>query len=738
MEVAKARSAVASASASLEAAEEARDRLLAPTELDLAKARSAVTNAKASLESAKDSIEEMAGPTSLEVAQAEAAVANAKLAAQSAQDVLDTAKGGPTDEDIADAQTLIDSALTTVAGAEGDLKLTRRDWGVKVQAAEDAVESAEGSYREVFDKWLGIDIGRDLESSPTKLLSNWDVDLTSLFAPASLDKGFIKIGVPDDPNTPWNEVVVHTWLILFPGTIVATCDNEPTPRQGFCVGKEIDDSWQTLENAKVDLETVVIQSAKAVASGETVLSSAEQALTARRESLAELKTDPDPLDVEAKEKALALAKVKLLDAAADLDLLTGKADPIELEVQTQQVALAEANLAKAEEDLSALVDEAEPIELEVQHKQVALARANLELAKEELETLTSPPDPVDLDSHRRQVALAQAKLNEAEEDLDGLMNGADSIEVEVLAQQVALSQSNLDVAQAELDQLTAAPDSLEMAALETQVAVSRESLAEAQDELAELEGIDLLEVALAEADETAARASLAAALEALESGTLTAPSAGIISSVGIELGQQVNPNTSAMEIVDPSVVEVDGIVDEIDVLFVRVGARAAVTMDALPGQVLEGSVSSLATAAQNQQGVVSYPIRIKVEVPQETQLPEGLSAVAQVIIREDRDVVLVPIQALYGTFEQPVVKVKFNGETTERPVVLGNSDDFWVVVESGLNEGDQVFMEAQQATTGGSGFGAFRQFRAGAQGGGFAGGRGNAPRGGGGGQGQRR
>ena len=134
-------------------------------------------------------------------------------------------------------------------------------------------------------------------------------------------------------------------------------------------------------------------------------------------------------------------------------------------------------------------------------------------------------------------------------------------------------------------------------------------------------------------------------------------------------------------------------------------------MDALPGQVLEGTVSAISSAARSQQGVVSYPILIRVQLPDGVQLREGLSATASIVIREERSVLLVPLQALYGTFGQPVVRVISNGRVEERLVVLGNNDDFWVAVREGLAEGDQVVMESSGAATTQFGFGGgFRQF----------------------------
>jgi RND family efflux transporter MFP subunit len=218
--------------------------------------------------------------------------------------------------------------------------------------------------------------------------------------------------------------------------------------------------------------------------------------------------------------------------------------------------------------------------------------------------------------------------------------------------------------------------------------------------------VDPLEVTLREAELASAQAALDAALQMLEDATLQAPMAGIISLVNVEAGQAVNANTTVVEVVDPSVVEVDSVVDEIDVLFIQQGARAAVTLDALPGQVLEGTVSDIGSAAIGQQGIVSYPVRILLQVSAGMELREGLTATASIVLREELNVLLVPIQALYGSFDQPVVRVMTDGRIEERPVTLGLNDDFWIAVRGGLVEGEQVVMETTEATTtGGFGFG---------------------------------
>lgn len=292
---------------------------------------------------------------------------------------------------------------------------------------------------------------------------------------------------------------------------------------------------------------------------------------------------------------------------------------------------------------------------------VANAEDGLSTAVQALVDLNEAPDPLRIESLEKEIVVAQAALGTAVEELASLVSGPDEVAVDAERKKVALAEVNLDTAKHGLLELTGEPDPIALEAAEKQFGVAVEKLRAAEEDLAELlEGPDTLIVALRETDLATAQASLDAALQTLEAASITAPWDGVISAVNVDVGEDVNRNTSAIEIVDPTVVEVDGAVDEIDVLFLRDGATASITMDALPGQTLTGSVSEIAAQSTNQQGVVTYPISIRVDT-NGLQLPEGLTAVASVVLREDRDVLLVPLDALYGSFDNPLVRVSSNG-----------------------------------------------------------------------------
>lgn len=367
---------------------------------------------------------------------------------------------------------------------------------------------------------------------------------------------------------------------------------------------------------------------------------------------------------------------------------------------------------KARDDLDTVETQAAKATANAENATIR-AEESLTTAQEALADLAAGPDPLQIESKEEQLHLALITLQTAEEALAKLLGDPDPLEVEAKEKQVAVAQGNLDEAEEALAELLGDPDPLEVEVKTKQLKVAQANLAKAEENLADLQGgADFLEITMREAEVASAQAALETALQRLESATLKAPITGVISLVNVVVGQTVNANTTAIEIVDPTVVEVDGIVDEIDVLFVREGAQADVIMDALPGRVLRGTVSAIASAARSQQGVVSYPIRIQVQAPDGVQLREGLSATASIVISQESNVLLVPLQSLYGTFEQPVVRVMNSGRIEDRPVVLGNSDDFWVAVRQGLAEGDQVVMETTQAATSQFGFGsAIRQFQ---------------------------
>ena len=281
------------------------------------------------------------------------------------------------------------------------------------------------------------------------------------------------------------------------------------------------------------------------------------------------------------------------------------------------------------------------------------------------------------------VDAAQGDLDNAENDAAKVRSDGDKA--------VDKEEDALTAARETLDDMLAAADPLEVQVKTHDIEVAKAKLADARETLADLGAApDPVEVALMEAEIKADEVALVAAREQLDGLVITAPFAGVVSTVNVEEGRSVTANAAILEIVDPTVAEVDARLDEIDVLSIQEGAQAAVSLDGLPGAQLPGVVTSISRTGDNQQGVVTYPVQISVQTPPFLQLREGLSATASILLQQELGVLLIPTTAIAGTVLQPTVLVSLDGEVTERPVTLGASDGFWTVVTSGVDEGESL------------------------------------------------
>lgn len=320
------------------------------------------------------------------------------------------------------------------------------------------------------------------------------------------------------------------------------------------------------------------------------------------------------------------------------------------------------------------------------------------------------------------IAAAQASVDKATLALDALKVTAGPAGVVALTrsvndQAVALARARLDDAHTAL-RILLAPDSaqiaLKQAALDTarrnvqyleqglpvQVALKKAQLDTAKKNLSTLENGDPVVIDLLESNLDSANAALVTAQSRLAGAVLVAPWAGQIGALNVIAGQTVSGSLAVAEIVDPTRVQLIGTIDEIDVLYVQPGTAARVTLDALGGQAVQGTVSTIATQGNSQQGVVTFPVAIDVTAPRGVQLREGLSATATIVLNQESNVLLIPSQAITGTFAQPVVRVLKGKAVEQQPVTLGNSDGFWVAVTGGLAEGDRVVVSGVQTTTG--------------------------------------
>ena len=328
-----------------------------------------------------------------------------------------------------------------------------------------------------------------------------------------------------------------------------------------------------------------------------------------------------------KDLALDQARIALANFTTNFDEALGNA-MLKKASAEDALEVAEDNLTEFKRSPERDIEEGKAIDLEILRRLEAAveeARTNLQQATEELSDLQNNRSLQEAE-RRAAVPLAEAQLIKARDDLAKLEREVDrTLNLQMRQANLEMAQARLAQTEADLQEEMAGPDQAELAVREKEVALARERL----DDLI---GPDPFDVALREAEVAAAQARVDDALEELEGATIRAPVDGLISLVNVEVEDNVNDESRAVEIIDPTQVEVTGLVDAIDIQFVEEGARARVTIGSLPGEEFEGTVISVAEEPRTERGVVSYPVQIAVDLPAGFEVPVRLSAVTTVIL----------------------------------------------------------------------------------------------------------
>ncbi len=167
----------------------------------------------------------------------------------------------------------------------------------------------------------------------------------------------------------------------------------------------------------------------------------------------------------------------------------------------------------------------------------------------------------------------------------------------------------------------------------------------------------------------------------------------MVTRVEVEEGEQIRSGNLLLEIIDNSAFKLEIEVSENQSREVEIGQRARVTMPSLGGRRLEGEVISIAQVGRDNSGVVTLPVTILIDRGVEGVRP-NFSAQAEVIVERVEDKVLAPITAIFREGrEEKVVKV-VDGKNIPTPIRTGISNGMRIVVEEGLEEGDQILINA--------------------------------------------
>jgi HlyD family secretion protein len=205
------------------------------------------------------------------------------------------------------------------------------------------------------------------------------------------------------------------------------------------------------------------------------------------------------------------------------------------------------------------------------------------------------------------------------------------------------------------------------------------------------------------ADLAAAKARVNAAQATLDMARLTAPFAGTVTDVRPLPGDQVTAGAVGFRVDDLSSLLVDVEISEVDINSIAVGQPVTLTFDAILGQEYHGEVTQVSQAGNTVQGVVNFTVTVRITDADE-QVKPGMTAAVTIVVKEIKDVILVPNRAVRVVDGKKVVYVLRDGLPVQVEVRLGSSSETMSVLAGGeLKVGDLVILNPPAIFEGGGG-----------------------------------
>ncbi|MFC1498733.1 hypothetical protein ACFLS1_09745 [Verrucomicrobiota bacterium] len=199
--------------------------------------------------------------------------------------------------------------------------------------------------------------------------------------------------------------------------------------------------------------------------------------------------------------------------------------------------------------------------------------------------------------------------------------------------------------------------------------------------------------------------------EDIENLTLRAPVDGI-ASLGnpmrrpwdrekeIKIGAKISPREIVASIPDLSSFTCHIKIPEEFRSKAKIEMPAVLKSKAIPDLILKGKLEWIAPMAEHvmywdKSTPKVYSARISTDAQDERLMP-GMTMNVEIIVEEVKDVLYVPIEALYNKEGKTYCRVRALGGLREKEVDSGRSSNDYVEIRSGLEEGEEVFLHRQK------------------------------------------
>ena len=243
------------------------------------------------------------------------------------------------------------------------------------------------------------------------------------------------------------------------------------------------------------------------------------------------------------------------------------------------------------------------------------------------------------------------------------------------------------------------------------VCVKEGTAIEANTAIVQLSGTELSRQVQSAADSLLnAQLSMSDTQKQMENYTITSPISGTVIQKNVKAGDTVGTDTTASEtlctIYDLSYLEMTLNVDELEILSIKEGQTVTITADAISDRTFTGVVTSVSAAGTTTGGTTTYPVTIRID--DTGDLLPGMNATAEIEVSSASNALAVPngsvVRGNYVlvTKDSPSAANAVQDMTAPDgyvyvKITTGTSDDDYIEVASGLQEGDTIAYDANAA-----------------------------------------
>jgi HlyD family secretion protein len=171
----------------------------------------------------------------------------------------------------------------------------------------------------------------------------------------------------------------------------------------------------------------------------------------------------------------------------------------------------------------------------------------------------------------------------------------------------------------------------------------------------------------------------------------------------IREGASVRERQSIITIPDMTKMSVRVKIHESYIKKVKKGQKARITVDAFPDKVLDGEVTQVGVLPDSQNMWMNPDLKVYLTTVtiQGTNdwLKPGMSAKVEIFVSRLPDVVYVPVQAVSAVDGKQVCYLANGHKPEQRAVEVGEFNDEFIEIKSGLKEGDKVLLRAAETST---------------------------------------